>query len=191
MNWTQFLKIEAERTYATTTRLMERVDPASLSWKPETGKNWMTVGQLLKHLTDGCGAACRGFVTGDWGLPEGARFEDIAPEEMLPPAEKLPALDSVEKALPLMLEDERLTLRMIDMAGEPALAGRDVEVPWMPGTKLPLGFRLHQMIEHLDRHKSQLFYYLKLQGVPVNTFDLWGKEEAGAQTPEEPAVTAA
>lgn len=191
MNWTQFLKIEAERSYATTIRLMERVDPASLSWKPETGKNWMTVGQLLKHLTDGCGAACRGFVTGDWGLPEGARFEDIPPEQMLPPAEKFPALDHVEKALPLMLEDERLTLQMIDLAGEDALANREVEVPWMPGSKLPLGFRLHQMIEHLEHHKSQLFYYLKLQGVPVNTFDLWGKEEMDTQTPEEPVVTAA
>lgn len=29
-------------------------------------------------------------------------------------------------------------------------------------------------IHHLDRHKSQLFYYLKLQGQPVNTADLWG-----------------
>ena len=188
MNWTQFLKVEAERSYATTIKLIEKVDPASLHWKPETGKNWMTVGQLLKHLTDGCGSACRGFVTGDWGLPEGARFEDIPPEEMLAPAEKLPALDHVEKALPLMLEDERLTLMMIDLAGEDALANRDVEVPWMPGPKLPLGYRLHQMIQHLDRHKSQLFYYLKLQGVPVDTIDLWGREEAGAQTPEEEAV---
>lgn len=191
MNWTQFLKLEAERAYATTIKLMEKVDPASLSWKPETGKNWMTVGQLLKHLTEGSGEACRGFVTGDWGLPEGARMEDIPPEEMLPPAEKLPAIESVEKALQLMLEDERLTLRMIELAGEDELANRQVEVPWMLGPKLPLGYRLHEMIQHLDRHKSQLFYYLKLQGVAVNTMDLWGKEETGAPTIEEQVVTAA
>jgi len=30
------------------------------------------------------------------------------------------------------------------------------------------------MVQHLDRHKSQLFYYLKLQGVPMGTADLWG-----------------
>jgi len=36
-----------------------------------------------------------------------------------------------------------------------------------------LGLRLLQMIEHLKMHKSQLFYYLKLQGLPVNTMDLW------------------
>jgi len=30
------------------------------------------------------------------------------------------------------------------------------------------------MIQHLNQHKGQLFYYLKLQGKPVSTPDLWG-----------------
>jgi hypothetical protein len=29
-------------------------------------------------------------------------------------------------------------------------------------------------IHHLQQHKGQLFYYLKLQGKPVNTEHLWG-----------------
>ncbi|MDE0394080.1 MAG: hypothetical protein OYK82_04805, partial [Gammaproteobacteria bacterium] len=29
------------------------------------------------------------------------------------------------------------------------------------------------MIWHLAQHKGQLFYYLKLQGKPVNTMHLW------------------
>ena len=37
-----------------------------------------------------------------------------------------------------------------------------------------LGRRLLQMVEHLNQHKGQLFYYLKLQGVPVHTGNLWG-----------------
>jgi len=37
-----------------------------------------------------------------------------------------------------------------------------------------LGWHLLQMVRHLDQHKGQLFYYLKLQGEPVNTADLWG-----------------
>lgn len=191
MNWTQFLKLEAKRTYSSALKLLEKVDPASLSWKPATGSNWMTVAQLLHHLTEACGMSCRGFVTGDWSLPDGARMEDIPPEEMLPPAEKLPAIESVEKARALLLEDEKLTLRMIDLAGEDALANRQVEVFWAPGIKLPLGYRLHQMIQHLDRHKGQLFYYLKLQGVNVNTADLWGSEETGVHTPEMAGVTGA
>jgi hypothetical protein len=30
------------------------------------------------------------------------------------------------------------------------------------------------MVGHLAQHKGQLFYYLKLQGKPVNTAHLWG-----------------
>lgn len=177
MNWTVFLKTEAARTYGATVQLIERVDPASLSWKPTTGSNWMTVGQLLKHLTEACGSSCKGFVTGDWGLPEGASVTDIPPEEMLlPPAEKLPAIENVGKALELLEADRKLAFEMIDVAGEEALANQQVEVFWAPGTKLPLGYRIFQMIQHLDRHKGQLFYYLKMQGVPVNTADLWGAE---------------
>jgi len=33
---------------------------------------------------------------------------------------------------------------------------------------------LNAMIGHLATHKAQLFYYLKLQGKPVNTGHLWG-----------------
>jgi hypothetical protein len=174
VNWTQLLKTEVETTYGSTVRLLDKVDPSSLDWKPATGGNWMTVGQLLKHITASCGGGCKGFVTGDWGLPEGMKMEDIPPEEMLPPAEKLPGIESVEEAKKLLLEDKEVALQMIDQAGEDALAGKEVEAPWAPGVKYALGRHLLQMAGHLDKHKAQLFYYLKLQGQPVNTGDLWG-----------------
>lgn len=174
MNWTQFLTQEARGAYAATAKLIDQVDPATLGWKPATGSNWLTVGQLLKHMSNACGAGCKGFVCGDWGLPQGVRIEDIPPEQMLPKAEAFPAIDSVDEAKKLLREDEALTLQMIDQAGEQALETRQMEAPWMPGRQLLLGQWLLQMIQHLDRHKSQLFYYLKLQGKPVNTADLWG-----------------
>lgn len=174
MNWTQLLKNEIESTYTTTAKLMDKVDANSLGWKPESGCNWMTVGQLLKHITTGCGPGCRGFVTGDWGLPAGTKMEDLPPEEMMPPAEKLPAVESVEEARKLLSEDKILALQMIDQAGENDMASKELAAPWAPGTSFALGWHLLQMVQHLDRHKSQLFYYLKLQGKPVNTTDLWG-----------------
>lgn len=175
MNWTEFLKSEVEVTFATTAKLLEKVDPDSLGWKPTSGNNWMTVGQLLKHLSEGCGAGCKGFVTGDWGLPEGMKLEDLSPEEMLPPAEKLPAVESVTEAKKLLAEDKAVALQMIDRAGENDLAYKEVAAPWAPAAPMILGRHLLQMVRHLDRHKSQLFYYLKLQGKPVNTMDLWGE----------------
>jgi DinB superfamily len=174
VNWTEFLKREVETTYATTAILMDKVDAGNLNWKPGSGSNWMTVGQLLKHLTEGCGAGMRAFVTGDWGLPEGKSFEDLPPEEMFPPAEKLPAVTSVEQAKRLLLQDKTVALQMIDEAGEDDLCRKEIAAPWSAGKAFPLGWQLFQMVLHLDRHKSQLFYYLKLQGKAVGTVDLWG-----------------
>ena len=174
MNWTELLKGELETAYATTARLIEKVDPARLDWKPATGSNWMTVGQLLRHISNSCGAGCKAFVLGNWGLPAGKKFEDLSPEEMLPPAEKLSTLESLNEAQRLLAEDKAVALQMIDKAGENDLATESVATPWEPGGSLPLGQHLLRMIQHLDRHKSQLFYYLKLQGTPVDTGDLWG-----------------
>jgi hypothetical protein len=174
VNWTQLLKNEIESTYTTTAKLTDKVDANSLDWKPESGCNWMTVGQLLKHITNGCGPGCRGFVTGDWGLPAGTKMEDLPPEEMMPPAEKLPAVESVEEARKLLSEDKALALKMIDQAGENDLASKELAAPWAPGTSFVLGWHILQMVKHLDKHKSQLFYYLKLQGKTVNTMNLWG-----------------
>jgi hypothetical protein len=174
MNWTQLLTLEIENTYDCAIKLLDKVDPGRLDWKPETGSNWMTVAQLLKHLSEACGAACRSFVTGDWGLPPGAKFEDLPPEEMLPPAEKFPAIGSVESARQALQDDKILALAMVAQAGEVDLAEKKLAAPWAPGREFALGWHLHQMVRHLDLHKSQLFYYLKLQGESVNTGDLWG-----------------
>lgn len=103
------------------------------------------------------------------------KIEDIPPEEMLPPAEKLPGIGSVAEAKNLLSEDKAAALQMIDGVGEADLANKKAAAPWAPGHEYPLGWHLHQMVHHLDRHKAQLFYYLKLQGKPVNTADLWGQ----------------
>lgn len=100
MNWTEFLQQEIETAYATTALLLNRVDEAQLDWKPQSGNNWMTVGQLLRHLTEACGAGCRAMVTGDWGLPDGRRYEDLAPEEMIPQLRSCPRLQAWKRPAP-------------------------------------------------------------------------------------------
>lgn len=37
VNWTQLLQSEIESTYASTERLLGKVDADSLDWKPESG----------------------------------------------------------------------------------------------------------------------------------------------------------
>ncbi len=174
MNWTKLLTMEMETAYTTAASLLDKVDADGLGWKPASGANWMTVGQLLKHISEACGVACRAFVTGDWGLPPGVKPEDLSAEEMLPPAEKLPTVASVAEAKTALLEDRAIALETLRQAGEHDLANRNMAAPWAPGAEHALGWHLLKMVQHLERHKTQLFYYLKLQGKPVNTQDLWG-----------------
>ena len=173
MNWTDLLKAEMTSAYTTTEKLMDLVDADTLGWKPPAGQNWMTTGQLLMHLSDACGAPCRGFATGEWGLPQGVSPADMKPDDMLPPAEKMPSITSVAEAKRLLSEDRKTAFRMIEETGEQGLLTKVAPAPWDP-RPLPLGERFLQMAEHLKQHKGQLYYYLKLQGKPVNTGHLWG-----------------
>jgi uncharacterized damage-inducible protein DinB len=172
MNWTGLLKSRVASVYHATEGLLDLVDDSMLGFKPATGENWMTMGQLILHLTDACGFCCRGFVTGQWVREgDGAAAE---PAEMLPPAEKLPAAESVEQARALLAEDKALAYRMIEEVGEDDLDAKRVAAPWNPEVTAPLGQHFLDMVTHLSQHKGQLFYYLKLMGKPVHTGHLWG-----------------
>lgn len=173
MDWTELLKSEIESTYKVADGLLDLVDEDSLDWEPSPENNWMTTGQLLMHISNACGSAMRGFVTGDWGMPEGFDVSDLSPEEMLPPAEKMPTMGSVMEAKELLAKDKQLAIDMLTGCSEDKLASEAVSAPWNP-TEVILGYQLLQMVAHLSQHKSQLFYYLKLQGKPVNTGHLWG-----------------
>ena len=179
MNWTELLKCNVEDTYKAADGLMALVEDKDLAWKPATGKNWMTTGQLLMHLTNACGFCCRGFLTGDWGMPEAGcegapEGGEIPMEAMLPPAEALPTVASVAEARRLLAEDRLLALAMIKEAGEGKLDTMLVAAPWCPNDAQPLGRQFLGMVGHLECHKSQLFYYLKLMGRDVNTMHMWG-----------------
>ncbi len=173
MRLTDLLKQEAEHSYVVTETLFKMVDARQFAWKPPTGRNWMTLGQLLRHCTEACGGGIKGFVTNDWGLPEGKTFQDLPPDQMLPPAEALPTVESVEQALALLAEDRELALRFLDQAGEEQLLAHRCAAPW-GGPEMTLFQQLAHMVAHLEMHKSQLYYYLKLLGHDVNTSHLWG-----------------
>lgn len=168
MNWTKLLEGEIESTYRATDGLMALCEGLPLDWKPATGSNWMTTGQVLHHLTNACGHCCRGFVTGDWGMPK-----DAKPEDMMPSAEKLPSVKSVAEARKMLADDKAVALRMVKEVGEKDLDGKLVAAPWDP-RQFSYGLQFLHMAQHLASHKSQLFYYLKLQGKPVHTGNLWG-----------------
>lgn len=172
MNWQSQLKDHAQAAYRATEGLFDLVSEDMLSWKPETGTNWLTTAQLLEHITGSCGAMCKGFASGDWGAPS-ETFENMPPEDVMPPAEKFPAVASLAEAKERLVSDKSTAFEVLDNVSESELNDRRMTAPWDP-TERRLGEWIMESIEHLVAHKSQLFYYLKLQGVEVNTGHLWG-----------------
>jgi hypothetical protein len=167
----RILEQDALGMYAATEGLFRLVD--NLDWKPTQGDNWMTTGQVMHHCTNACGFCIRGFVTGDWGLPDGQSMDDLSPDEMLPPASRMPTVQSVDEALELLAEDRKVCGEMLNGLDDERLLGERLAAPW-GGPELTLFQQLNGMIWHLGQHKGQLYYYLKLQGRPVNTMHLWG-----------------
>ena len=173
MNWKELIRTEAESAYDATEGLFELVDPDGMGWKPSDGHNWMTTGQLLRHITESCGFCIRGFVTGDWSMPDDYEGSEMVEEGSLPSADKMPSVTGLEEARRLLAQDRKLAFDMLESVTEEELADRALPAPWNP-VETNLGAHLLHMVEHLSSHKSQLFYYLKLQGKPVHTGTLWG-----------------
>jgi uncharacterized damage-inducible protein DinB len=168
MKLSELLKQDAEDAYRATEGLFKMVDDKTLGWKPATGENWMTVGQLLHHITSACGFCVRGFATGEWTTPEGADGGDMEASSA-----KMPAVKSVEQALKMLAADKAMCMKYIDEVGEDGLANKKIAAPW-GGPARPLYQQFNHMIGHLIGHKGQLYYYLKLQGRPVHTGTLYG-----------------
>ena len=93
---------------------------------------------------------------------------------MLPPAEKMATVESVAQARELLAKDREQAFAVLQSVDEADLAQREIAAPWNPGETFALGRHLLHSIRHSLQHKGQLFYYLKLQGKPVNTGHLWG-----------------
>ena len=173
MDWKKLLQSELAYAFYAAEKLFDRLSDEDLDWKPSEGENWMTVGQLLHHLATGCGEGFKGFITGDWGFPEGVDPSQMSPEDLIPPADHLPAVESMAQAKTMLEKVKALAKQMLEQCSEDELANKIAPAPWDP-TETVLGHRLLQSIEHQKQHKGQLFYYIKLQGQKVGTAHLWG-----------------
>jgi len=173
MSLTKLLSSQVEDTCLATDALIAMVDDGELGWKPSEGENWWTLGQLLRHITVSCGIWCKGFVTGEWDDAGDVNPEAVPEGSELPPAEAYRSISSVAAAREALRKDKAVALQMIEKATEERLTSRDVAAPWNPTPRM-LGLRILDMLRHLESHKTQLYFYLKLMGKPVHTGHLWG-----------------
>ena len=172
MDWTGLLEREIRYTYDAADTLMGLVDESMLDWKPPVPEGaettgWMTVGELLQHMTGACGMLCKAFAENDWSFMQPVPAEGSAQPPM-------PSVGTVAEARKALAADRALALETIRKAGDDRMANERVKAPWeVEGT---LGEQFLDMVKHLGQHKGQLFYYLKLLGKPVHTGHLWGME---------------
>jgi hypothetical protein len=140
--------------------MLKMIPADKLDWKP--APNFMSMGQLICHLGDGIGTELRMVIENSFPKPE----EMSGPPEL----SKFPAC-TAEEAL-AKLEKDKTTLRDI-LAGvtEEEFATKIVSVPW--GWKSNLERMSLDFRDHFAHHKMQLFTYLKLLGLPVNTQTLY------------------
>lgn len=167
MRWTDLLAREMDGAYKAATGLLDHLRDEDLAWSPSSlegveGTRWMTTAELLQHLGASCGQVMQWFVQESWPSME-PNADTI---------ETLPTVASVQEARDALAADRTKAAAAVAEAGEQRMETEPVTAPW--GTEALLGQQLLDCVKHLDQHKGQLFYYLKLLGRPVGTPELWG-----------------
>jgi hypothetical protein len=140
--------------------MLKLVPADKLDWKP--APNFMSMGQLISHLSEGIGAELHMLLTNSWPKPE--EMSESMKQGNMPTC-------NVQEAL-ARLEKDKTTLREV-LSGitEEDFANRIVSVPW--GWKAKMEKMALEFRDHFVNHKMQLFTYLKLLGFPVNTETLY------------------
>jgi hypothetical protein len=148
-------------TYRPAETLIRMAPADKLDWRP--GPTFMSLGQLICHFGEGLGNELRHVVTGQW-----PSMDEIAEGMKL---EKMPAC-TVDEALKKLEKDKAILREVLDGLSEEDFAQKVVSVPW--GWKAKFERMAISFREHFTNHKMQLFTYLKLLGLPVNTGTLYG-----------------
>ncbi len=142
-----------------TQHLWNHLAPQSWDWSPPIAQPW-TTGQLLSHLVACLAGFCAALHA---AAPQ--RLSSMLALRSLPRAE---GPEAVRQRFSLFASHVDTGFRAIDDA---ALA------QVIPTVFVPAGESLATLLlgnlEHLINHKQQLFLYLRLQGIQVNSEDLY------------------
>jgi uncharacterized damage-inducible protein DinB len=156
----EFYEVVMEN-YRPAEKLIGMVPADKFKWQP--GPTFMSVGQVICHLSDGLGGGLEMLLGGQWPsmeeMAEGMKLEN------LPSCSPQEALDKLEK-------DKKTLRQVLEGVSEQDFTNKVVSVPWGMTAKMEC-MAIH-FLEHFTNHKMQLFTYLKLLGLPVDTETLYG-----------------
>jgi hypothetical protein len=160
MTKNEFYEVVMEN-YRPAEKLIGMVPRDKLNWRP--GPTFMSAGQVICHLTMGLGTGLEWLLGGK--LPSMEEMGESMKLENLPSCSPQEALDKLE-------QDKKILRHVLDGLSEEDFTDKVVSAPWGMTAKMErmaIGF-----LGHFTNHKMQLFTYLKLLGLPVNTQTLYG-----------------
>jgi len=146
--------------YRPAERLIGMVPTDKLDWRP--GPNFMSVGQAIYHLSGGVGTGL------EWLLASKLPTMDEVAERMK--LENLPSCN-LQEALEKLEHDKKVLRQVLDGLSEEDFTNKTVSAPWASTKMERMAFGF---LGHFNNHKMQLFTYLKLLGLPVDTQTLYG-----------------
>ena len=156
----------AEGVNRTTDTLIRITPKDKLGWKP--GPTFLTIGQLLHHLGSCPGVISMAVAT---GFPTAEQLQKFIEEEFKHTADP-------STAAKRLAENFAVAKGQLAALSEADLGQRMVTAPF--GASIPVGSALLFAFQHQLNHTMQLFQYLKLLGLPVNTETLYfGKVPQG------------
>jgi uncharacterized damage-inducible protein DinB len=161
MNKQEFIEM-MQKTQAPLEHMVEMIPDDKLDWAP--GGDFMTVGQLLKHLSDNW-CVVKMMATNEWPFSDPEEMIEAMKLENMPTCTKDEAWSAMEKDLSNAVDFIENEL------SEEDFFNKRISAPW--GFDGPIWKAVLMAKEHQVNHKMQLHIYLKQLGLPVNTETLY------------------
>ena len=152
------LSEQVERTQ----HLVSLVPAAALDWRPEAATDAVSIGELLGHLLE----CLAGFCAALYALNPAAleHFVELRSQ----PVNHRCQVDEAHRRIADYLSHIEEGFRPVTDED----LKRPIKTVFVPEGEAALSILLGNL-EHFINHKYQLFFYLKLLGVPVSTPDLY------------------
>ncbi len=159
-----------KRIVEATRGLIEKTPEDKLDWRPDP--SFMKMSAVLHHVSNAVGSLLRDVMNDKWEYRAPGGGGDADGSAGLPPADAYPDVKCIDEARKMIDADWKLFEERFAMVDEKTFNGQVCKIPWMaPGTTLKDYMLL--TAEHLSNHRMQLFMYLRLLGVKVDTSHLY------------------
>jgi hypothetical protein len=146
--------------------LHTKIPDDKLEFKP--ADKTRTIYELLRYLT-WCGqGTLKTFIEGDEDSPNFEIYKELSES----------AKDFKPENFPEAMDKQLISIKMLfEKFNDEDLVIKNVMLPF--GVKQPLGEAIiNTTIKHLTAYKMQLFLYLKILGIELNTVNCWIGEDA-------------